>query len=43
MILLSVETLGRKLNHADSLDRKPLVLEGSKGSPTVLAEARYDR
>ena len=46
MILLLVKTLSRKQNHADSLRRKPflltVVLEGSKRSKTVLAEAKYD-
>ena len=46
MILLPVKTLSRKQNHADSLQRKPflltVVLEGSKRSQTVSAEAKYD-
>ena len=48
MNLLPGVTLGRKLNHSDSLSAgsylpSTTVLAGSKRSRTVSAEARYDR
>ena len=47
MVLLSVEAVGRKHNHADRLGRKQfitvtVVSAGIKRSHPVLAEAKYD-
>ena len=46
MILLPAKGVGRKLNHTDSLSKKPFFAEGILGSKklqTVLAKAKYDK
>ena len=41
MIMLPVERLSTKQNHADRLGRKPFIMAGSKILLTVLAEVKY--